>query len=229
MSAKAIIAVFSSVVVAIAVGVMWIRGRGGQLELTGAVALSVSARLHGNLTQAGRQWRIDAFYEERPVVLMLGGKFILRSDTDSGRDFVPTLDIIRQCSTSVQLVVHGNLLGGANYLRNLWARMWGRKLSTGAMDFDSRFLVEGIVPSDVLIVDEGMRKRFLASNLALNGRSWEMAVGGGLAKVHEVFDEDNKPATATEIASEVLSRVDLLCALAANAERLKPGGTPATP
>jgi len=235
MGIRAIIAVVSLTAIVIAVGVSWVRERGSQRRLTESVARSVSARLQGSLVQVGTQWWIDAVYEGRSVLLVLGGKFLARGDTDSGPDFVPTLDIKTPCSTTAQVVIHYNLFPGAvGYMRDLWSRTRGSKVITGATDFDARFLVESSLPSDVAILDEQIRERMLLSQSAVHGHSldghaWSMQVGDGLVEGHEVFNDGSDVAPAAEIVSETLSRLGLLCALAASAERHKPGGTPATP
>ena len=235
MSAKAIIAVVLWTAIVISVVVIWMRERDSQRRLTEAAARLVSAKLQGRLTQAVGQWRIDAVYDGRPVVVVLGGKFLARGDMDSGTDFVPTLEIKTPCSTSAQLAIHYNFLpGAAGYMRDLWSTTRGSKVTTGARDFDSRFLVESSVSLDAIILDDGIRERMLLSQSAVHGHSldghaWSMQVGDGLVEGHEVFNEGSQTVPATEIASETISRVGVVCALAASAERLKPGGTPATP
>jgi hypothetical protein len=236
VSAKAIIAVVFWTAIVAAVGVIWIRERGSQRRLTESVARSVSAKLQGSLTQVAGQWRIDALYEGRPVVLVLGGKFLARGgDMDSGSDFAPTLDIKTPCATTAQVIIHYNFLpGAAGYTRDLWAKARGSKVTTGATDFDSRFLAESPVPSDVAILDDRIRERMLLSQSAVHGRSlaghsWSIRVGDGSVESHEVFDDGSQPVPATEIASETMSRLGLLCALAASAEQRKPSGLPATP
>jgi len=227
--------VASLVAIAVAVGVIWMRECGSQRRLTESVARSVSAKLQGSLTQVAGQWRIDAVYEGRPVVLVLGGKFLARGgDMDSGSDFAPTLDIKTSCMTTAQLVVHYNFPpGAAGYTRDLLAKTRGSEVTTGAVDFDSRFLVESPVASDAAILDDQIRERMLLSQSAVHGHSlaghsWSIRIGDGSVEGHEAFNEGRQPVPAAEIASETLSRLGLLCALAASAEQRKPGGSPAT-
>jgi len=211
------------------------RERGSQRRLTENVARSLSTKLHGSLTYMDGRWRIDATYEGRPVVLVLGGKFLARGDMDSGPDFVPTLDIKTPCATTAQLGIHYNFLpGAAGSVRNLWSKVRGSKITTGAADFDSRFLVESPVPSDAAVLNEQIRERMLLSQSAVHGHSlaghsWLLLVGDGFVEGREVFNEGGQPALATEIVSETLSRIGLLCALAVSAEQRKPGSTRAMP
>jgi hypothetical protein len=235
LSTSAIIAVLFWAAIVIAVGVFWMRDRVIQRRITESAARSLSIKLHGKLTHLDGQWRIDAAYEGRPVVLVLGGKFVVRGDMDSGPDFVPTLDIKTPCATTAQFCIHYNFLPGtAGSTHNLWSKVRGSKITTGAGDFDSRFLVEGPVPSDASVLDEQIRERMLLSQSAVHGHSlaghsWLLRVGDGLVEGREVFNEGDQAVLATEIVSETLSRIDLLCALAVSAEQRKPGGTRTMP
>jgi hypothetical protein len=234
LGTRTIVALASTLAMLVAVGVIWMRERTVQRRLTERVARSVAAKLQGSLRGSGRQWRIDAVCGGRPVVLVLAGKFLARGDLDSGPDFVPSLDIEVVCSTSAQLSVHSNSPGGAAYLRDLWASARGSKVTTGATDFDSKFLVWSPDLSNASLLDKEVRQRFLASQSAahghsIEGHSWAIRVGGGVVESHEVFNEGGHAADEMEMISDTLSRVALLCSLAASAETNKPARAIVTP
>jgi hypothetical protein len=233
LSAKVILGIVFWVAILATLGVLWMRERSEQRRLTERAARLIAANLHGGLTSSRGQFEISSVYDGRPLDLLLGGKFLVGSDTDPGPDFVPTLDIKMPCSTAAQLVLHSSAPGGTAYLRDSWARWNGSKVTTGAADFDAHFLVQGPDPSDASILDEGIREQILASRSSvrghtLDGHSWAIRVGDGLVEEHEVFNEGNQAVTIVQLVSDSLARVALLSALAASAEKHKPGGaTPA--
>jgi hypothetical protein len=225
LETRTIIAVVSMAVVVIASGVIFVRERRRQRRLTERVARAVAATLQGSLVRSGHECRIEAVCAGRPVVVMLAGKFMAHSD--SGPDFVPSLEIKVPCSSSARLTIRDKLSGITDYLRDMRARARGSKLQTGAADFDAKFNVEGPVPSEVAILDERIRKRILLSQSgahgnSISGHSWSIRLGDGAVEGHEIFNEGPREPEEAEVTAATLARVALLCALAASAERHAP-------
>lgn len=225
-----LIAVIAGVAILVAVIGIWLRDRVAQKRLSAGAARLVAEKLGGTLTRLGAEWRVVATREGHPVTITFGGTFLVNTDIDNRRDFVPTMNIEVPCASTADLFVHGNWPTGKNYLRHLGARLRGTKLSTGAPAFDAQFLVEGSSPVAAAIIDEGIQKSLLASKDALYGRSWGLQLREGSADFEEVFSEDGgSRLTDAQVAADALARVALVLALVTNAEQRTPSGAPSAP
>jgi hypothetical protein len=225
ISGRTLTAAIACLAILIVVAAIWLRERATHKRISAGAARQVAEKLGGLVAQIGSDWRVVAKLDGRPVVLTLGGKFLAHSDIDNRQDFVPALNIEVPCTSTAELVVHGNWPTGKNYLRDMAAHMRGSKLSTGTPEFDSQFLVEGDSRTDSAIVDENIRKMLLASKTALYGRSWVLRLRGGSASFEEVFSEDvhgSYELTENQVADDALARLSLVLALAANAEQRTP-------